>query len=220
MWLLLLTAKMKNKMVTKMKFNLENKVVNKLKDLNFYFKNILLLLLLTSLIFTASAAPVRAADNLNTAVKEAVDKLTSNLFMEIGANQEYKIAVADFLNQNNRKTRLGNFISENITVTLINESSSNVRVLERQRLNSILEEQDRMISGVLKQETSEKIGELLGADSIIIGKYYNIKKDIHLIAKLVSIKTGYIHSAVKLKLRKDEVISSMLGESYIERTMN
>lgn len=192
---------------------MKNKMSNKLK-------NLILILLLTTFIFTAPAAPARAADNLNTAVNTAVDKLTSNLFMELGVDEEYKIAVADFLNQNNRKTRLGAFISENITVTLINESSSNIKVLERQRLNSVLEEQDRMISGVLKQETSEKIGELLGADSIIIGKYYNIKKDIHLIAKLVSIKTGYIHSAVKLKLRKDGVISSMLGESYIERTMN
>ena len=48
----------------------------------------------------------------------------------------------------------------------------------------------------------------------------NIKKEIHLIAKLVSIETGYIHSAIKLVLEKDEIIHSMLGEDYIQRTMN
>lgn len=177
------------------------------------------LLVLTAFILVLTAAPA-AADSLDKAVDTVVSELTTDLFMEIPRDEDYKIAVADFLNQNNQKTQLSNFISENITITLINESGQNIKVLERQRLNSILKEQDRMISGVLKQETSEKIGELLGADSIIIGKYYNIKKEIYLIAKLVSIETGYIHSAVKLVLDKDEVISSMLGESYIQRTMN
>jgi len=176
-------------------------------------------LLLTAVILILTAIPA-AADNLDGAVETVVSELTSDLFMELKADQDYKIAVADFLNQNNQKTKLSSFISENITIKLINESSQNIKVLERQRLNSVLEEQDRMTSGVLKQDTSEKIGELLGADSIIIGKYYNIKNEIHLIAKLVSIETGYIHSAVKLVIEKDEIIYSMLGEDYIQRTMN
>lgn len=71
---------------------------------------------------------------------------------------------------------MSNFISEDLIIKLTNTGGSKIKVLERQRLNSILEEQDRMTSGVLKQETSEKIGELLGADSIIIGRYYSIKK--------------------------------------------
>lgn len=177
------------------------------------------ILFLTVIILIITTVPA-AADSLGDAVNTIVSELTSDLFMTIPGDEDYKIAVADFLNQNNQKTQLSNFISENITITLINESDQNIKVLERQRLNSVLEEQDRMVSGVLKQETSEKIGELLGADSIIIGKYYNIKKEIHLIAKLVSIETGYIHSAVKLTLEKDEVIHSMLGENYIQRTMN
>jgi len=176
-------------------------------------------LLLTVVIIILTAVPA-AADSLSEAVDTVVSELTSDLFMKIEADQDYKIAVADFLNQNNQKTQLSNFISENITIKLINESSQNIKVLERQRLNSVLEEQDRMSSGVLRQDTSEKIGELLGADSIIIGKYYNIKKEIHLIAKLVSIETGYIHSAVKLVFEKDEIIHSMLGEDYLQRTMN
>jgi len=177
------------------------------------------ILFLTVIILIITTLPA-AADSLGDAVNTIVSELTSDLFMTIPGDEDYKIAVADFLNQNNQKTQLSNFISENITITLINESDQNIRVLERQRLNSVLEEQDRMTSGVLKQDTSEKIGELLGADSIIVGKYYNIKKEIHLIAKLVSIETGYIHSAVKLILEKDEVIHSMLGENYIQRTMN
>ena len=177
------------------------------------------LLVLTAVILLLTALPA-SADNLSQAVDNVVSELTADLFMEIPRDEDYKIAVADFLNQNNQKTRLSNFISENITISLINESDQSIKVLERQRLNSVLEEQDRMTSGVLKQKTSEKIGELLGADSIIIGKYYNIKKEIHLIAKLVSIESGYIHSAVKLVFKKDEVIHSMLGENYIQRTMN
>ncbi|PUU91461.1 FlgO family outer membrane protein [Halanaerobium sp.] len=176
-------------------------------------------LLLTAVILILTAAPA-AANNLGEAVETVVSGLTSDLFMEIEADQDYKIAVADFLNQNYRKTQLSNFITENITIKLINESGPNIRVLERQRLNSVLEEQDRMTSGVLKQDTSEKIGELLGADSIVIGKYYNIKNKIHLIAKLVSIETGYIQSAVKLVFEKDEITHSLLGENYIQRTMN
>lgn len=177
------------------------------------------LLVITAIILVITAVPA-SANSLDKAVDTVVSELTADLFMEISRDEDYKIAVADFLNQNNQKTQLSNFISENITIKLINESSTNIKVLERQRLNSVLEEQDRMSSGVLRQDTSEKIGELLGADSIIIGKYYNIKKEIHLIAKLVSIETGYIHSAVKLEFEKDEIVHSMLGENYLQRTMN
>lgn len=184
--------------------------INKL--FNKYFVLTLLILILT-------AVPA-AADNLNDALDKIVSDLTTELFMQLPADQDYKIAVADFLNQNNQKTKLSNFISEDLIIKLTNSSSSNIKVLERQRLNSILEEQDRMTSGVLKQATSEKIGELLGADSIIIGRYYSIKKEIHLMAKLVSIESGYIYSATKLVIDKDELIHSLLGENYIQRTMN
>lgn len=204
-----------NKMIRVLKNIRKGKREFKAKE----FRFLKLSLITFFLIFIFSSQPV-LADNLDQAVKTVVDELTSDLFMEISADQDYRIVVADFLNQNNQKTRLSNFISENIIVTLIKESDSNIKILERQRLNSVLEEQDRMTSGVLKQETSQKIGELLGADSIIIGKYYNIKKEIHLIAKLVSIETGYIHTAHKIKIKKDDVVSTMLGESYIERTMH
>lgn len=206
-----------NKMIPVIRYikNLESNKIFKTEVIN-HFK---LLTVIFILLLTFFSQPV-LADNINNAVRTVVDELTSELFMEISVDQDYKIAVADFLNQNNQKTRLSNFISENVIVSLTNESSSNIKILERQRLNSVLEEQDRITSGVLKKETSEKIGELLGADSIIIGKYYNIKKDIHLIAKLVSIETGYIHSAVRIKIKKDNIISAMLGESYLKRTMN
>ncbi|ADO77979.1 FlgO family outer membrane protein [Halanaerobium praevalens] len=175
-------------------------------------------LVLTLLILVLAAGPA-AADNLNDALDKIVSDLTTELFMQLPADQDYKLAVADFLNQNNQKTKLSNFISEDLIIKLTNTGGSKIKVLERQRLNSILEEQDRMTSGVLKQETSEKIGELLGADSIIIGRYYSIKKEIHLMAKLVSIESGYIYSATKLVIDKDELIHSLLGENYIQRTM-
>lgn len=38
-------------------------------------------------------------------------------------------------------------------------------------------------------------------------------------AKLVSIESGYIYSATKLVIDKDELIHSLLGENYIQRTM-
>lgn len=59
-------------------------------------------LVLTLLILVLAAGPA-AADNLNDALDKIVSDLTTELFMQLPADQDYKLAVADFLNQNNQK---------------------------------------------------------------------------------------------------------------------
>jgi len=159
-----------------------------------------------------------------TLIDDFLDEIDETDEFDMGFNEEdeevYNIAVADFLDQHNRTTHLSHYISEHMIINMINNDTSNLKVLERQRLNSILEEQDRMTSGVLKRETSEIIGELLGADALIIGNYYNLGREVQLIAKIVSIETGYIYSAVRITLNKNNTMHYLLGESYIDRTLN
>lgn len=174
----------------------------------------------------ADDGPVEFFEGIDIITETLID----DLIEEIGGDdfafdmddeeEVHNIAVADFLNENDQMTRLSKYITEHIIINIMNHDYSDLRVLERQRLNSILEEQDRMTSGVLKRDTSEKIGELLGADYMIIGNFYNSGRKLQIIAKVVSIDTGYIHSAIRLDLQKNDMIHSILGESYIDRTLN
>ncbi|MFW5992223.1 MAG: FlgO family outer membrane protein [Halanaerobiaceae bacterium] len=172
--------------------------------------SLILILLLTILLTT----PVIAENQFLAGMEDITQSLIEGLDEELKNGEVHNIAVADFITKDDETTELSKFIAENIIISLTDQANKNIKVLERQRLNSVLEEHDLLTSGILKMDTAEKIGELLGANSIIVGKYYNLDTSIHVIAKIVSVKTGYIYAATQITLEKNETIYSILEEKY------
>ena len=84
-----------------------------------------------------------------------------------------RVAVFVFHDKTDRKWRWWNNkgVGEGITDMLVTElvKSGNYRVIERQELDRILEEQDLGTSGVVTPESAAKIGRVLGVELAVMG---------------------------------------------------
>ena len=71
-----------------------------------------------------------------------------------------------------------------------------IRVVERARLNALLEEQKLGASGKVDAATAARIGKLLGARELVLGSYFDLAGALRIDARVVEVETGKIVRSV------------------------
>jgi len=143
---------------------------------------------------------------------------TSSLKLKTPADTPYDhrfvIAVVDFQNKSGEPDN--DKLMEGITGTIISElqDTKRFRLIERQRLKSILSELKLSSGGLVDPDNAKEIGNLLGVDALLFGnlsavKYSKNKQtifiawtegqrvDVDLDIRLVSVETGEVLAASK-----------------------
>jgi len=72
------------------------------------------------------------------------------------------------------------------------QGTDDVTVVERQKLQAVLDELELGHSGVVDKGTAAKVGELLGATHIVMGGYFELAGTLRIDARLVKVETGEI----------------------------
>ena len=115
------------------------------------------------------------------------------LFVLSFANSQNTIAVLDF-KSNGISISEASSISEKLRTELFN--NSDYRVVERDKLEAILEEKGLMQSGIVSDENIVNVGGLIGVDRIVVGTINKIGKLYSLSARIVKVETGEILESV------------------------
>lgn len=140
------------------------------------------------------------AQNRSTGPDQA-DTVSIQLSKLIQEKGYLSLAVLDFLNSDGRLSELGKqFMDESITY--LSTMNPAVKVVERQQINQIIHELDLHASGYINEKTAVGLGEMVGADAIVIGtltKRTNTSIIINI--RIVDIKTGIIFSSMTTEIR-------------------
>ncbi len=99
-------------------------------------------------------------------------------------------------------------LSRGLAATMINQlgSATNLRVVERERLQWLLSELDlQQDAGRVNQATAVRMGELLGAQSVLIGSFIVNGKDMMLSTRMVSVETGELLTGEQVEGKVDKV---------------
>ncbi|MEI7481251.1 MAG: FlgO family outer membrane protein [Elusimicrobiota bacterium] len=113
-----------------------------------------------------------------------------------------KIAVAEFSYSDGRDSRDGEVVSERITTELV--KSKNTRVVERKEKEKIFEELKFQNSGAIESGSIKKIGEMLGADWVVVGTLTELPYDrVELNLRMVDVASGEVLSAYSGVIAKD-----------------
>ena len=115
------------------------------------------------------------------------------LFVVSFANSQNTIAVLDF-KSNGISISEASSISEKLRTELFN--NSDYRVVERDKLEAILEEKGLKQSGIVSNENIVNVGSLIGVDRIVVGTINKIGKLYSLSARIVKVETGEILESV------------------------
>jgi TolB-like protein len=132
---------------------------------------------------------------------DSLDKLSSKLQNGIKKYSSMKIAVMEFPYTDGRKSEGSVIIQERLTTSLA--QNKKITLIERSLLNKVLGELNLQSSGAIDEETTKKLGKILGADAIVTGTLNDIKNDkVEINARIVQTETAKILSAGKTAVEK------------------
>lgn len=100
-------------------------------------------------------------------------------------------------------------LGKGIADLLINDMASNpaMRVVERDRLQSILQEQNLVASKSVDPQTAVRLGKLLGAQYMVTGGFMSDGKGTLLVtSRVINVETGAITNPMKLQSKGDDVL--------------
>jgi tetratricopeptide (TPR) repeat protein len=145
------------------------------------------------------------------------------LFVVSFANSQNSIAVLGFEGNGISKNEASS-LSDRLRVELFN--NGNYRVVERDKLESILEEQGLQQSGLISDEYIVNVGNIIGVQKIVVGSINKIGKLYSISARIVSVETGEVLVAVShdhsgklsdlMKRGMADVALELLGEKRQE----
>jgi len=91
-------------------------------------------------------------------------------------------------------------------------ASKGMQVVERDQLERVLKEQKLGYSGLVNSSSAKKIGQLLGADGMMLGTVNDMGNSITINARLVDLETGKTVRAAEVELPKTPMIASLLAK--------
>ena len=100
-------------------------------------------------------------------------------------------------------------------VEKILQKSPNAEVEERQRIENLQKEIDFSLTGLVSDETAQRIGHFIGADTVVYGvfKKGNSINEHRMIITATITETGKILSQETYLLRMDSVLARLLGDN-------
>jgi curli biogenesis system outer membrane secretion channel CsgG len=82
----------------------------------------------------------------------------------------------------------------------------NISMVDRQALEKVLNEQNLNNSNRFDQNTSTKLGKLLGAEVIITGTYFEFFGSLRVDAKFINVETGQILYSVGVDGSREKLL--------------
>ncbi|MCJ7789975.1 MAG: CsgG/HfaB family protein [Candidatus Atribacteria bacterium] len=84
-------------------------------------------------------------------------------------------------------------------------------VVEREKINQVLEELGKSFSGMIDFSTAAEIGKMLGVEAIVVGTVADMGNSVDLRARLVDVEKGAAITAAQIDVVKDPTITGLLG---------
>lgn len=134
---------------------------------------------------------------------------TAPVHFALGQDSRPGIAVMPFENGGSYGQEKENFdaLQVGLAQMLITEFAANpaLRVVDRQEIKRLLEEQDLGASGRVDQSTAAQIGRLVGARYMVLGGFVDFYGDFRVDARIVSVETGEIVKTEKVRDKRENL---------------
>jgi curli production assembly/transport component CsgG len=120
----------------------------------------------------------------------------------------------NFSDLNGYKSAVGDYAADALTRELVNASDGRFGVVERRRLNQVLEEQNLGETGILDESTVAEIERILGVDAIVTGTvtYFPTTNEIEVGASVIHTRTALVFASAAKLVEADSRTSDLIGQ--------
>ncbi len=159
------------------------------------------MLLLGTLASPVFARPQASSPQTTGGFEMALEDLAEQIETGAASSDRMTIATLEFEGLSGDHPPFARYTAEVLSTTLARRGR--FRVIERRRLDRILEELKLNTSGLFDPDSRKKFGQVSGVQAILIGSYQNFAATVRLNARLVSTETGETISAGSVTGVKD-----------------
>ncbi len=155
----------------------------------------------------------------NSLLRNLINVFLYIIFLSQSVFSQVNVAVSNFSNESDAlyldawersvPTLLRSYLSDN----------KDIVILDRDRLDKVLEEQALTLSGLIDSAKVQSIGKILGAEFILSGKIDRQNQEIVINADLIRVKTGQIQTEIVRTTNQDfkEAMVKMLANNLLYR---
>jgi TolB-like protein len=146
-------------------------------------------------------------------VDQRMEDLSQRIAGKMSAQQKKTIAVIEFADLQGRVTEFGRYVAEELITRLYD--TGKFKVIERQLLNKIIAEQKLSLTGVVDPGSAQKLGRLLGVDSIASGTITDLGTSLKINARLIDAATAEIFAVAAIEIVKDDTVTKLMGAGAV-----
>jgi TolB-like protein len=141
--------------------------------------------------------------------KDIVREITGMVAQKAKTGSIKRIAIIEFTAISGDESGEGKLITERLITSIVNEGF--VSVIERNKIDKLLEEQKLQFSGIIDASTAKEVGMMLGVDAMVIGTIAKTGDTNEVNARLIDVKTGEILGATT-----EQEAGAAIGEVQLE----
>ena len=170
-------------------------------------RHLMLKTLAVFVVLTLSGSVIHAKDESSFA--EAPSRLAAQLFEKLRAKPVGDLAVFPFPDAYDRHLGLSNWLANDLTASLA--SVGGLNVIERDRVDTILQENDFSASGLVDSTSAARMGELVGADTVLVGAWVEESSVVAVTARAVSVEKGTVLASAGVRIALETVPPDLLS---------
>lgn len=125
---------------------------------------------------------------------ETAKKIEKKSIDDVNAVDTITVAIIDFESKAPGNPDLGQQLGDILTARL--SIYDQFRLVERQKLQELLKEQQLNLSGMVDSGQAVKIGKMLGARIMVFGRAFMVDRDLYLVAKVVGTETSQVKGVI------------------------
>lgn len=134
-----------------------------------------------------------ANDGAYGSLREATDYHARETLSALSATRGYRVAVLPLEPSGaGEDAELGHILQDEMISSLLRLRPENVAIYERENLNDVVAESRLALSGMISEESAAELGELVGANAVLIGRMRGAGASSHLSTRLVDAATAEI----------------------------
>jgi len=118
-----------------------------------------------------------------------------------------RVAITEFTYGN----EFNNFTRNVQDMLYTNLIQRGMTVVEREKMEQVLNELGESFSGIIDSSTAAEIGKMLGVEAIVVGTVADMGNSVDLRTRLVDVEKGAAITAAQIDVVKDPTMSGLLG---------
>ncbi|MCH8298970.1 MAG: hypothetical protein IIC39_00305 [Candidatus Marinimicrobia bacterium] len=140
---------------------------------------------------------------------QRISELSQQIASEMTNHQKTTIAIIEFSDLEGNVTNFGRFLAEELITKLY--QTKKFKVIERQLLKKVMEEQVLSLTGVIDTESAIELGKILGVDAICSGTITELAQSLRVNARIIDTETGELIAVASIGIFKDESVIGLMS---------